>query len=170
MTIASRLNWYAVQTQSRAEKKACAHLARQGFDVYLPRFQKKRRHARRVDYVSAPLFPGYLFVAIDMATQRWRCVNSTVGVCRLVCNGDTPAIVDPGIIDAMKGRHDEFGLIKLDKPRFAAGAMVRVIDGIFLDLLGIYEGMPDQQRVAILLNLLGRKVRVELGIDSLAAA
>lgn len=170
MTAISRFNWYAVQTQSRAEMKASTHLARQGFDVYLPRFQKKRRHARRTDEVPAPLFPGYLFVAIHMAMQRWRCINSTVGVGRLVCNGETPAIVDDAIIVALKGRHDERGFIKLDKPRFAAGEKVMVIDGVFSESRGICEEMSDRQRVAVLLDLLGRKVRVEMGVDSLATA
>jgi hypothetical protein len=34
--------------------------------------------------------------------------------------------------------------------------------------LGLYDGMPDRERVAILLNLLGRKVRVLL--NAVAAA
>ena len=70
MTINSR--WYVVQTQAHAETKACWHLARQGFETYLPRYLKRRRHARRVEMVQAPLFPRYLFVVIDIATQRWR--------------------------------------------------------------------------------------------------
>ncbi|MGD9769432.1 MAG: transcription termination/antitermination NusG family protein, partial [Pseudolabrys sp.] len=56
--------WYAVQSQPNAENKAVAHLARQGFETYLPRYLKRRRHARRVETVAAPLFPRYLLVAI----------------------------------------------------------------------------------------------------------
>ena len=165
------MNWYAVQTQPHAEMKALAHLARQGFEVYLPRFMKRRRHAGRVENVSRPLFPSYLFVAIDMATQRWRCVNSTVGVRKLVCHGLTPAAIDDGIIEQLKGRHDEHGFITLDcGPHFSAGDVVRVLDGAFSRVLGIYEGMTDHQRVSILLDLLGRKVRVQIDIDSVAAA
>ena len=73
--------------------KACWHLARQGFETYLPRYLKRRRHARRVEMLPAPLFPRYLFVAIDMATQRWRSISSTIGVTQLVCAGDVPAPV-----------------------------------------------------------------------------
>lgn len=167
----SASNWYAVQTQPHAEMKASAHLARQGFDVFLPRFLKRRRHAGRVDNVSKALFPGYMFVAIDIAAQRWRCVNSTVGVRRLVCNGETPAAVSEKIIEALKGREDEQGFITLETPpRFAAGDPVRVIDGVFSRVFGICEGMTDCQRVAILLDLLGRKVRVQIDADSVAAA
>src|SRR5947209_3993566 len=60
--------WYVAQTHPRAEAKAAEHLDRQGFHVYLPNFRKRRRHARRVETVTAPLFPRYLFVSVDMAT------------------------------------------------------------------------------------------------------
>src|SRR5664279_3292931 len=79
----SRL-WYVAQTHVHAETKATLHLRRQGFDVYLPRYRKQRRHARRVDIVAAPLFPRYLFVSVDLATQRWRSIRSTVGITRPV--------------------------------------------------------------------------------------
>ena len=64
--IAAGPRWYVVQTQANAEHKAVAHLGRQGFTTYLPRYLKRRRHARRVDIVPRPLFPRYLFVSIDV--------------------------------------------------------------------------------------------------------
>src|ERR1700755_204170 len=95
-------NWYVVQTQANGEFRAAENLRRQGFEVYLPRYLKRRRHARRVETVAAPLFPSYLFVAIDMATQRWLSIQSTVGVARLVCDGDRPAAVPPHVIETLK--------------------------------------------------------------------
>ena len=94
--------WYVVQTHAHAETKAIAHLARQGFKAYLPRYLKRRRHARRIETVSAPLFPRYLFVTIDMVCQRWRAIRSTIGVARLVCNGDDPVPVADNIIETLK--------------------------------------------------------------------
>jgi len=60
--------WCAVQTHVRSEDKAAFHLRRQGYEVFLPKHLKRRKHARRIDWVSAPLFPRYLFVAIDPDT------------------------------------------------------------------------------------------------------
>lgn len=68
------LRWYVVQTQINAEAKAAEHLALQGFSLYLPRYLKRRSHARKVDTVARPLFPRYLFVAMDVAVQRWRSI------------------------------------------------------------------------------------------------
>jgi transcriptional antiterminator RfaH len=163
--------WYVAQTRPRAEGLAVAHLNRQGFPTYLPRYLKRRRHARRVEIVAAPFFPRYLFVSVDMETQRWRSIQSTLGVSRLVCNGDQPAVVDNRIIESLHQRENDLGFIQLDRrPRFQVGEKVRILDGAFSDSLGLYEGMTDRERVTILLDLLGRKVRVILDADLVAAA
>jgi transcriptional antiterminator RfaH len=78
MTADVQSRWYVVQTHANAEAKAYTHLEKQGFQAYLPRFLKRRRHARRVETVPAPLFPCYLFVTIDVATQRGRSIHSTI--------------------------------------------------------------------------------------------
>ncbi|MFN3656991.1 MAG: transcription termination/antitermination protein NusG [Pseudolabrys sp.] len=165
------LRWYVVQAQPHAEGKAAVNLARQGFEPYLPRFLKRRRHARRIESVLAPLFPGYLFVKFDIDTQRWRSIQSTFGVSRLVCNGDKPAFVPEGVVAGLKMREQEDGIVQLDPaPRFDRGERVRIVDGVFAACLGLYEGMTDRDRVAVLLDLLGRKVRVVVDDLSVVAA
>ena len=163
--------WYVVQTQVNGEAKAAHNLLRQGYEIYLPRYLKRRRHARKVDFVPKPLFPRYMFVAIDMATQRWRAIPSTQGVSHLVCNGDEPAAVPSGVLGALKAREDVLGFVRMDaKPAFAPGDKVRVLAGAFKDNAGLFDGMGDRDRVAILLDMLGRKVRVHLDVDLVAAA
>jgi transcriptional antiterminator RfaH len=163
--------WYVVQTQPHAEAKAMEHLHRQGFGTYLPRYLKRRRHARKTENVAAPLFPRYLFVTVDVETQRWRSIHSTSGVSRLVCNGDEPAAVPPAVVAALRGREDESGFVQLERrPQYAPGETVRVVDGIFAESLGLFEGMADRERVAILLDLLGRKVRILLDEGAITAA
>lgn len=163
--------WYTVQTHPNAEAKAAAHLARQGYEVYLPRYLKQRRHARRVETVRAPLFPRYLFVANDALAQRWRSIQSTIGVSRLLCNGETPAILTGAVINGLRSREGQDGLVGLERrATFLPGSSVRVIDGVFASCPGLFEGMTDHQRVTVLLDLLGRKVRVVLDEVSIAAA
>jgi transcriptional antiterminator RfaH len=165
------VRWYVVQTQINCEAKAAQNLQRQGFDIYLPRYLKRRRHARKVDFTAKALFPRYMFVAIDVATQRWRSIQSTIGVSRLVCNGDVPAALPEGVVGAMKGREDDKGFVRMDvRPTFAPGDKVRVLAGAFMDNAGLFNGMADHDRVSILLDMLGRKVRVLLDADMVAAA
>jgi transcriptional antiterminator RfaH len=142
--------WYVVQTQVNGEAKAAENLRRQGYEIYLPR---------------------YMFVAIDIATQRWRSVQSTVGVSRLVTNGDSPAVVPEGVVRALKAREDAKGFVSMDAaPAFAPGDKVRVRGGAFMDNAGLFNGLADHDRVSILLDMLGRKVRVLLDADLVAAA
>jgi transcriptional antiterminator RfaH len=163
--------WFVAHTQPHAESKAMAHLNRQGFEIYFPRYLKRRRHARRIETVVSPLFPRYLFVAVDVTAQRWRSIYSTVGVARLVCNGDEPAAVPVGVVEALRGREDTSGFIKLDsRPAFRPGDKIRVLDGAFTSCLGLFERLAERERIAILLDLLGRKVRVVLDADLVAAA
>jgi transcriptional antiterminator RfaH len=171
MNIAGEGLWYVVQTQINAEAKAARNLLRQGFEVYLPRYLKRRSHARKIEKVAAPLFPRYMFVSIDIAAQRWRSVHSTYGVSHLVLNGSDPAPVAGAIIDQLKAREDANGFVKLDqRPKFAIGERVRVSAGVFAENIGLFDGMADRDRVAILLDLLGRKVRVSIEADMIAAA
>jgi transcriptional antiterminator RfaH len=163
--------WYVVQTRPCSEAKAATHLQRQGFEIYFPRYLKSRRHARRVETIAAPLFPRYMFVAIDMAVQRWRSVQSTIGVARLVCHGDDPAEVPDSVIRDLKLGQDDKGFVQFErKPSFRLGETIRVLDGVFSAYLGLFERMTDGERVAILLDLLGRKVRVVLDADAIEAA
>jgi len=171
VTEPSAISWYVVQTQPNAERKAVFNLNRQGYRTYLPQYIRRRRHARRVEHVKSPLFPRYLFVAIDMGSQRWRSIQSTFGVSRLVCNGDMPAAVPDHVVEQLQSREDDQGCIRLEKrAMFLPGDKVRVQDGVFEACPGLFEGLTDGERVAILLDLLGRKVRVFIDADFVTAA
>ena len=171
MSMLGSSRWYVVQTHVHSENKAAAHLLRQGYEVYLPRYLKRRRHARRSENVPAPLFPRYLFVGFDVMAARWRSIQSTQGVSHLVCNGNEPALLPQSVITELHKREDDSGFIRLNaQPLYAPGDKVRVVDGVFGDSFGLFEGMADRDRVAILLDLLGRKVRVVLDRESVAAA
>lgn len=161
--------WYVVSSQPHQEARAEVNLRRQGFDVWLPLLQKARRHARRVDRVLVPLFPGYLFVALDFGTARWRSINGTFGVVKLLCNGDVPQAVPDGLVDEIMSRRDAGGFVRLPARAFVVGQGLRVAEGPFADLEGIYEGMSGRDRVVLLLNMLGRKVRATVPLAGLAA-
>lgn len=162
--------WYVAQTHSRAEETALAHLKRQGFRAYLPRYRKKRRHARKTELVERPLFPGYLFVCLDVARMRWRPIRSTVGVRLLICDGDRPLAVPEGVVEDIRARETEDGVVPIaETPPFAPGDTVQVTEGPFRDQVGWFERLADKDRVIVLLNLLGRPMRVPLTASSVSA-
>lgn len=92
-------------------------------------------------------------------------------MARLVSNGDDPAVVPEGVVSALRSREDKDGFINLDRrANFAPGDKVRVLAGAFMDSAGLFNAVADRDRVSILLDLLGRKVRVLLDADMVAAA
>src|SRR3546814_12627785 len=101
--------WYVAQTQAQGEERARLNLERQGFRTYLPRYRRERRHARRRDVVKAPLFPGYIFIELDLEQSPWRSINGTFGVTRLVFHAHTPAAVPPVIVADIQARAGAIG-------------------------------------------------------------
>ncbi len=157
----SAMRWYVVHTQPHHEGRANANLRRQGFTTYLPRYLRSRRHARRTETVPRPLFPRYLFVGLDLACDRWRAIHSTFGVSHLVVAGDAPAPVPDGVVEEIWAREGSDGYVALGLPAgVGPGSRVRLIDGVFAEAKGVLERIADDRRVAVLLELLGREVRV----------
>ena len=159
--------WYVVNTRPRAEGLALANLDNQGFRAYLPRFLRRRHHARRIETVAAPLFPGYLFVALDLLVTRWRAVHSTIGVKRLVCNGEQPTAVPVGVVEDIRACEDEAGLVIMTKQAlFRKGDAVRIMAGALCDQIGLFDCATDGERVIVLLELLGRQVKVRVPLQA----
>ncbi len=162
--------WYVAQTIPHAEEKASYHLRRQDFRVYLPYYRKRRRHARRTDWVNRALFPSYLFIKMDPEWTQWRCINSTVGIRRLVSQGERPAPVPRGVVEQIIAREDEAGLVRMDRLRpFRAGEPLQIATGAFRDRVGLFECLSDDDRVTVLLDLLGREVRVRVPLANVEA-
>lgn len=162
--------WFVVRTQPRAEERALRHLENQGFKAYLPRYRKQVRHARKTTTVLRPLFPGYLFVSIDVAQQRWRAINGTIGVISLVQFGETPKPISSVIVDAISRREDETGAVSLAPQGLKKGDHVHVREGAFADHMALLEEVCDRKRAILLLNLMGREVRATVPMENLAAA
>jgi len=165
------MSWYAVHTQPHAEARAAEHLTRQGYGVYLPRYRRWVRHARKRQIVQRPLFPRYVFVAFDRATTPWRPILSTVGVSGVVSDGEGPAPVAAEIIQNLRQRESEGGFDELaPAQRLRAGDRVRILEGPFENCLGRLVAASDEERVFILFELLGRTVRAEVAAAAIEAA
>lgn len=159
--------WYVVHTQVNKESYAAQQLAQQGFETYLPRYKKTRRHARKTDEILAPLFPRYLFVHIDLENARWRAIASTYGVSGLVSAGNDPIAVPDEIIAVIQNQANDTGVIILPKVAFKAGETVHVREGAFEGYNAILECQDDSERVTLLINLLNREIRVKTTLEAI---
>ena len=157
----SETRWYVVRTLPQRELQAAQQLANQGFRAFVPRYWKNRRHARKVETVSAPLFPRYIFTVFDRTRDRWRSVNGTLGVERLLMTGGEPQAVPRGVVENLLHAADPEGNIDF-KFSLREGQSVKVTAGPFADLIGKLEKLDEKGRVRILLELMGGPVRVAL--------
>jgi transcriptional antiterminator RfaH len=148
----SQARWVVVQTKSREEEIAVAHLRRQDFEVFLPLLKERRGQEARI----VPMFPGYVFVAL---TPAWLPITSTRGVKRLITTSpDRPALLPPGWVEALQAK----GTLDLyqDALSFRKGETVEFIAGPFEGHVGRCHWVSER-RVGLLLDLLGRQVQVE---------
>lgn len=163
--------WYVAEILQRREALAQRHLARQGFASFCPRFSKTRRHARRVDCVLAPVFPGYMFVRFDRNRDQWHSINGTFGVKRLVgtSSAGRPQAMPATAMRALFARCNGdiiSGLFTALEP----GQQVRIVSGPFADRLANVERLDDHGRVRVLLDILGGQTPLALPLSAVGPA
>jgi transcription elongation factor/antiterminator RfaH len=163
--LAEEERWYAVHTLPLSEARAERHLNFQGFRTFMPKRRKSVRHARKLRAVEAPFFPRYLFIVLDLGHHQWRNVNATYGVSRLVMYGSKPQAVPPGVVEALIASTDAGGVLQFGR-HLKLGSSVRLLVGPFAEQLGILDHLDDSGRVRVLLDILGRQVRISTGSDN----
>lgn len=146
--------WSVVQTESQRERVAAQFLRSGGYDVYLPRILVKRR--------AVPLFPGYLFISI---VEHWWAARWSVAVVKMLMNSEgTPARVPDNVVEKIRRQEGNDGLVRLPKAKgITRGDKMRILRGSFAGQLAIFEEMNGDERVCVLLELMGRAVPVTLG-------
>jgi transcriptional antiterminator RfaH len=161
LSLEIRGRWYVARTLPQRELQASKQLANQGFRAFVPRYWKNRRHARKVETVSAPLSPRYIFVIVDLTKDRWPSINGTIGIDRLLMYGGEPQAVPHGVVESLIAAADPEGNVQFHC-NLKEGQEIKVIAGPFADLVGQLEHLDDKGRVRVLLELMGASVRVAL--------
>lgn len=169
LDLAPGQRWYVAQTLAKREAGASSQLVAQGFRVFLPQLRKTVRHARALRTVKAAVFPGYVFVALDVQHDRWRSVNGTVGVSRLIMTRDAPTPVPEGVVESLHDYIDPDGLIQFGRD-LRQGQSVRVIAGPFSEAIGRLVDLDANGRVRVLLDIMGGQVMTSLNQSTLEAA
>lgn len=164
--------WYLVHTKPAREALAQSHLERQGFRIYQPLLASPAHGGATASahapsspvHRLLPLYPRYLFLRLDVGRQDLGPVRSTVGVSSIVRFGGQFAVVPDGVVSALKERADPVtGLHHLAVPdRLEPGSPLRVVAGAFDGLDGIFQRRAADERVVILLNLLGQQTTVQI--------
>ena len=158
MAAPNSMQWFVVSTKARREQYAQDQLLRRGGETFLPRIIESRLPVKPV---VAPLFPGYVFVHIDLLEQYFDVVW-TPGVRKFIGFGTLPSAVDDAVIEFLHQRLGREGVVRYAQV-FKQGDKVRIKHGPLEGLIGIIEHPSSARgRVRVLMELLRRQTRVEV--------
>ncbi|MBF9038851.1 transcriptional activator RfaH [Rhodobacterales bacterium LSUCC0246] len=158
--------WYLVQFKPNSHNIALRNLNRQGFETFLPMLTFISRVGSRFVPKSRPLFPGYLFVALDAGQGEWRKINSTYGVARIVSFAGQPNPVPHDLVTGLKARCDDAGVLTAVSD-LAPQDQVTLQKGPFSQFVATVESLDEDQRVWVLIDLMGQKTRINVAQEDL---
>ena len=158
--------WFILQFKSNSHHLAAKNLNRQGFETFLPLHDTTSRRLSRFVSTSKPLFPGYMFIRFDIAESDWHKINNTYGVSRLITFNSILKSIPNIFVDHLMKRYDLLGkLIPIQELK--KGDQVKVLKGPFANFIATVEKYEDDQRIWVLMDLMGRKTKIQTSSDAL---
>ena len=151
--------WYLIKTKPRQEKIAIANLENQNYRVYCPNALINNR--------DQFLFPGYLFIQLDNRSQDWSPIRSTRGILNFVRFGLSYAKIPDPIIEFIRINEKNTANKIKNINDYKKGDKVQVTDGIFKNCVAIFQSIKSDERVLILLNLLGQEQTIKINKKSI---
>ncbi len=162
-------HWYCIRTGSKQEQRVAKQILAENLaDTYCPRIKYKKGRVTGLAWVTEALFPTYVFANFSFA-ESWRNISSLTGVRNVVRFGGLPAILAPEIILQLKEFVEEEEPLELDQS-VTPGKEVQIVTGPYRGLTAVVSRLlPAQQRVAILLEVLGMEREVEISSANVLA-
>ena len=158
--------WFILQYKANSHHQAIKNLNRQGFETFLPFCDTTSRKASRFINTSQPLFPGYMFIRFDRAESNWHKINNTYGVSRLITFNSILKPIPTAFVDSLMMRYDRLGNL-LPVEKLKKDDRVKVLKGPFANFIATVETYETDQRVWILMDVLGRKTKIQTPADTL---
>lgn len=155
--------WYAASLQSNRELQAEKFFQGQQIEYFLPTYLTVSTRRDRTKMLARPLFPGYIFVHIQIPGLQKVRVLKCPGVCGLVSFSNQPSIISDDVIaslqiltGAQKGGIKPHPLVK-------SGQRVVVKAGPFKGATGVLSGSENRkQKLVVEVEFLGRAVSVPI--------
>jgi transcriptional antiterminator RfaH len=157
------LRWYVVETKPRQESQVDRRFRQAGIEVFLPWIRVRRRIGTKRLWITEPLFPGYVFCRIDLL-QAGKLARYSPGVKDFVKFGSMIPEVSEEFIQELR-EHCPGGIATVS-PEYRAGEPLVIREGPFSGLQAIFQHkMKDADRIAVLLEFLGRQTTIILPAD-----
>jgi transcription antitermination factor NusG len=159
--------WYAVFTAPRHEKRIAWHFGQRQIESFLPLYKVRHRWKNRCTMtLELPLFPNYVFARTN-PQERLR-VLSVPRVLSIVSRGREPVPVPDHYITGLRD-----GLLTHaiePHPGLEVGDRVRITTGAMAGLEGVLDRRKNSFRVVLRLDMIGRSVAIEVGVEDIECA
>ena len=157
-------SWYVLHTKSRFENVVHEGLVKKSLETFLPKIKVKSKRRDRNLMISAPLFPGYLFVKTDLNPREHIEIVKTAGAVRLIGTQNAPVSVPIDTVESLRimvSGDDSVstGFI------FRKGDRVMVVSGPFAGINGIFSRYRGKGRVVVNIEALGQFAQVDVNED-----
>ena len=163
-------DWYVIHTYLGYEERVKKNLEQRIksmdsedtiFQVVIPTEDEIEVKNGQRRNVTKKILPGYVLVQLKMTDQTWNIVRNTPGVTGFVSSGNKPVpLQEEEVSRILKQMTAEAPRTKVG---FRKGQSVRVIDGPFIDFMGMVDEInAEKGKVKVLLSLFGRETPVEL--------
>tara|TARA_B100001057_G_C22843591_1_gene948106 strand:- start:1144 stop:1662 length:519 start_codon:yes stop_codon:yes gene_type:complete len=153
--------WLVAQIKPNSYDLAFRNLKRQGFATFLPKMKITTRKEKRFIYKDVLVFPGYMFVGVDPQDFNWTRINSTYGVSKLLSYSDKPAEISRDLIITLKNRYQK-DVHSSRKETLQKGDNIKFNSGPFVDLIAGIEALDGKNRIWVLLEAMGQKMKVKI--------
>lgn len=160
-SISDTLNWYAIYTRPRFEKKVDAQLHEKGFEAYLPLHKVIRQWSDRRKKIEEPLFRGYVFVHV-VPRDRVRSLQ-VIGAVRMISFGGKPSIIPDYQIEGIRRILSE-GLHVETVDYVQKGDLVEVVQGPLMGMRGVLLEKRKNTRFVISIDSIRQSISVEIDV------
>ena len=162
--------WFVIHTYSGYEERVRRNLEQRVrsmdsegdiSEVKIPTEEEIEVRNGQRHTVTKKILPGYVLIQMRMSDQSWNVVRNTPGVTGFVSADNKPVPLRPEEVSRiLKQMEAEAPKIKVG---FRQGQSVRVVDGPFIDFMGVVDEInAERGKVKVLLFLFGRETPVEL--------
>jgi transcriptional antiterminator RfaH len=160
--------WFCVRTHSKREHVAARWLQRYlHIDAYVPRIRFRRSQPRGPVWFIEALFPNYLFARFD-PDKSLQHIDYAPGIRGVVRFGAHCPAIPEDVIESLRATVGADQVHVIDQ-QLQPGETVQLAGGLFHGLEAVVARViPAQERVAVLLEFLGRQTMVELSALAVA--
>lgn len=154
--------WYALRVKTHFERRVAVSLASFDYETFAAVYSRRVRWSDRFKIREAPLFPGYVFVRLDIA--RRLPVLMVPGVLGFVSFSGSILPVERSQLESVQAM-TRAGKNVEPWPTLSVGDAVRVIRGPLAGVEGTLLTTKGHYRLIVSVTLLQRAVSAEVDID-----